>query len=250
MEWSRYTASLTADAARMAQVVDGHMDAKVPSCPEWTVTDLVHHLGEVYEHKTLCIRLGAEPKPWPPERGTTTPLTRMRTGLGNLLAEFTGREAASPAYTWYDPDQTVGFWARRMAQETAVHRADAELAAGVEITPIAEDIAVDGVDELLNIFFAWAVENWPEECAPVLAEGTGKPVVIATGDREFTVKMTPESVTVTEEESGEEAAVRISGDPTDVLLWLWRRVPDEKVTIEGDTEEAQRLHRMLASFTQ
>ncbi|MBB6037233.1 maleylpyruvate isomerase family mycothiol-dependent enzyme [Phytomonospora endophytica] len=250
MEWSRYTASLTADAARLAEVVDGHMDAKVPSCPEWTVTDLVHHLGEVYEHKTLCIKLGAEPQPWPPERAATAPLTRMRTGLGHLLAEFTGREAASPAYTWYDPDQTVGFWARRMAQETAVHRADAELAAGVAITPIAEDIAVDGVDELLTIFFAWAFARWPEECAPVVAEGTGEAVVIATGDREFTVRVTPESVTVTEGDTPADPAVRISGDPTDVLLWLWRRVPDDKVTIEGDAEEAERLHRMLASFTQ
>ncbi|MEV0645102.1 maleylpyruvate isomerase family mycothiol-dependent enzyme [Phytomonospora sp. NPDC050363] len=250
MEWSRYTASLTADAARLAEVVDGHMDAKVPSCPEWTVTDLVHHLGEVYEHKTLCIKYGAEPQPWPPERPTTTPLTRMRTALGHLLAEFTGRAAASPAYTWYEPDQTVGFWARRMAMETAVHRVDAELAAGVEITPIPEEIAVDGVDEILNIFFAWAYTRWPEECAPVIADGTGEPVVIATGDREFTVRVSPESITVTEGEEDVEAAARVSGDPTDVLLWLWRRVPDEKVTIEGDAEEAGRLHRMLASFTQ
>ena len=63
--------------------------------------------------------------------------------------------------------------------------------------------------------------------------------------------MSPEGVTVTEDDdSDEEASVRISGDPTDVLLWLWRRVGDEKVTIEGDAGEAERLHRMLASFTQ
>jgi hypothetical protein len=50
------------------------------------------------------------------------------------------------------PDQTVGFWIRRMAQETVVHRVDAELAAEVAPGAIPDDIALDGIDEFLIAF--------------------------------------------------------------------------------------------------
>ena len=48
---------------------------------------------------------------------------------GELIAEFGARQPTDPTPTWYDPDQTVAFWIRRMAQETVIHRMDAELAA-------------------------------------------------------------------------------------------------------------------------
>lgn len=85
------------------------MDARVPTCPEWSMADLIEHVAHVYLHKTECIRNG-QPKSWPPPRDAeVTPLTLMRQGLGDLLAEFTPREPTETVYTWYDPDQSVGF---------------------------------------------------------------------------------------------------------------------------------------------
>ena len=63
---------------------------------------------------------------------------------GELRAEFRAREPGAPAPTWFGPDQTVGFWIRRMAQETVIHRIDAELAAGLPVTPVPGDLAADG----------------------------------------------------------------------------------------------------------
>ena len=250
MEWSRYTTCLAVDAARLAEVVDAHMDDKVPTCPEWTGAELVHHLADVYEYVSEVFRLDAEPDgPWPPERGAVPPFTRMRTALGRLLADFTGREAGDRAHSWFEPDQTVGFWARRMGIDTAIHRADAELTAGLDITPIPDDVALGGIGEVLNVFFAGGRQQWPDRFEQALSGANGKPVVIAAGDQAYTVTVKPDDVTV-EEKDDDKAAARISGTPSDVLLWLWRRVPDEKVAIEGDTEEAARLYRMLAAFEQ
>ena len=45
-------------------------------------------------------------------------------------------------------DQTVGFWYRRMALETVVHRVDVETGFGVPRAVNAE-LAVDGIDEVV-----------------------------------------------------------------------------------------------------
>lgn len=45
---------------------------------------------------------------------------------------------------------------------------DAELAVGAPVGPIPDDLAVDGIDELLKVFVAYDVEKWPEDYAEVL----------------------------------------------------------------------------------
>ncbi len=48
---------------------------------------------------------------------------------------------------------TTGWVARRMTHEIAVHRIDAQRTAGPgAVTPIASPLAVDGIDELLDVF--------------------------------------------------------------------------------------------------
>ena len=66
-----------------------------------------------------------------------------------LTSKFAARRPEEQAYTWYSPDQRVGFWIRRMAQETVIHRVDAELADGELLAAIPADLAADGIDELL-----------------------------------------------------------------------------------------------------
>jgi hypothetical protein len=53
-------------------------------------------------------------------------------------------------WTWAD-DQTAGFWLRRITHDTLVHRLDAELAVGREVT-LAPDLAADSVSDLLEMF--------------------------------------------------------------------------------------------------
>src|SRR5256885_1549954 len=116
MEFPEFLDCLAADYDRMRTVVPHDLGAPVPSCPGWSVADLTRHLGEVYLHKTQCMREGVEPEPWPPKGlADEEPLALLERAYAGLIAEFAARAPADPAGSWYAPDKTVGFWIRRMA---------------------------------------------------------------------------------------------------------------------------------------
>lgn len=248
MQFSRMTSCLAADAARMAQAADGRMDAVVPTCPEWTAKDLLEHVAHVYLHKVECMRHG-RPASWPPPRDPEVPtLTLLRQSLGDLLAEFTPREPTETVYTWYDPDQSVGFWIRRMAHETVIHRVDAELAAGVAVGPIDEELAVDGIDELLRIFVGWSSHKWADGVREGVAKLLPRPVAVTTGEHTWVLRPDDGSIDV-ETEITDDVAVTVSGEPAPLLLWLWRRGDAEAITIDGDEAAADGLHELIGEFT-
>lgn len=143
-------------------------------------------------HKTLAIREGAEPDPWPPrELADEEPLARLDRAYAGLLAEFAAHVPDDPAGSWYTPDQTVGFWIRRMAQETVIHRIDAELGAGRPVAPVAADLAVDGIDELLRVFLAYSVTEWGEYFADILAGSPGRTYTVRTDGAAWRVRTGP-----------------------------------------------------------
>lgn len=76
----------------------------------------------------------------PPGINDGEPLALLDGAFTELLAEFAAHSPDDPAGTWYGPDQSVGFWIRRMAHETAIHRIDAEIAAGITATPVPDDV--------------------------------------------------------------------------------------------------------------
>ncbi len=207
----------------------------------WSVRDLVSHVAEVYEHKIACTSLGRVPDPWPPEwPADRDPIEWLGDAHQRLLEMFARSGPTTPSATWWPPDQTVGFWARRMAQETAVHRADAELAVGTP-TPVDAELAVDGVDEIL----VWLTGDWSDEPNDA---ATGRRVAISTGGRTWLVTLEREAVSVTEGSGTEDAT--LGGDPSDVLLWLWGRSPDESVVRSGDEDALRLLRSRLVLATQ
>src|SRR5436190_6650714 len=229
MEYPRLLECLDADYTRLRRVAARDLTAPVPSCPGWTVDDLVRHVGLVYRHKVESMRLGRQPESWPPDTSGEAALDLLDRQYRDLLAEFAARKPDEPTVTWYTPEQTVGFWIRRMAQETVIHRVDAELALGEQFAEIPDDLALDGIDEVLG-FVAFGSVEW-HEYATGLPGAALPPVLVRAGERRWLVRAAPEAVTVT---AGDGAAgATISGTPRDVLLWLWRRA-DGGVDRSGD----------------
>jgi uncharacterized protein (TIGR03083 family) len=245
-----YAKCLAADAARLRAASARDLSAPVPSCPGWTVTDLVRHVAEVYLHKTECMRRNARPEDWPPDLGGEQPLALFDRAYAALSAEFAARSPDSPAWTWYAPEQNVGFWLRRMAQETVIHRVDAELAAGVPISPIPDDLAVDGVDEVLERFLAYGSREWPEDFGDLLDELgdlDGRAVRVSAGERSWLVRVAKDGVSV----SGQgDSQASVSGAPQPVLLWLWRRAGDDVVEVGGDRALVAKVRELLGAATQ
>ena len=225
MEYAEFVDHVRADGVLLADTADGNIDAYVPSCPDWQVRDLVAHVAQVYEHKIASTELQRAPDPWPPDRpADRDPVEWFRDAHGRLLAMFQVHEPTDPSPTWWPDDQTVGFWARRMAHETAIHGADAELAFG-PATALDAALAVDGIDEFLTYF----VPD-DESGAPALAGSVHLHCTDAYG--EWTVTPGDDGVTVARDHAKADTALR--GAANDLLLVLWRRLPLDAVTVFGD----------------
>lgn len=243
MDRARYLDLLETDGRRLLEAARAaDLAAPVPSCAGWTVRDAVEHTAEVYEHKMACIAAGGQkvqswPPDWPADRD---PLQWFEDAHTRLLEVLRTTDPAAPSHTWWPDDQTAGFWVRRMAQETAVHRVDVEGAVG-QPTPVDDDLAVDGIDEVLELMLAgdWSIDPQP---------GSTGSVVVTTPGRSWLVTMTPEAVSLDDPAGGGDA--RVDGAPSDLLLWLWGRAPDTAVAATGDAQAVRRLRARLALATQ
>ena len=253
MDVSRYLDCLAADYSRLRAVAPSDLTAAVPTCPGWTVAGLTRHVGEVYLHKVAAMREGAEPEQWPPE-GTAEeePVALLDRAYAELRHEFAARRPEDPAGTWYGPDQTVGFWIRRMAQETVIHRIDAELGTARPVAPVPDDLAVDGVDELLKVFAAYSVAEWGRYFTDVLDGSPARSYTVRADGAAWRVRTGPGEFTGADG-ADEAADVTVSGPPTAVLRWVWNReTPGEagEVTVEGEPDAVAVLKRCIAVATQ
>src|SRR5262245_56113422 len=114
MDNARFLECLDADYRRMHDVIaQADMDARVPSCPDWTVKDLVEHTAGVYLHKVQSTERGSEElADWPPHLSGPTPLASFENAYAMLTNMFATHDPSDHSGTWYGPDQTVGFWIR------------------------------------------------------------------------------------------------------------------------------------------
>ncbi|MET8475618.1 maleylpyruvate isomerase family mycothiol-dependent enzyme [Streptomyces sp. NPDC006422] len=252
---SRYLDCLAADFALLRAAAASAPTAQVPSCPDWTATDLVRHVGQVYAHKTeavLAATPGTEPE-WPP-KGTDTeePFALLDRAYEELRTALTTHAPDAPSGTWYAPDQTVGFWIRRMAQETVVHRIDAELAAGGPVSPVPDDLAIDGIDELLKVFTAYAVTEWSDYFREPLADSPGRTYEVRADTEppaSWLIRTGPGPTFTVEDGgtgAGQPADATVSGSPEEVLRDLWNRAD----TAEGPApSEAMAELRMCLNIS-
>ncbi len=160
-----HTAVIDAETDRFTAAVEAaDPAAKVPTCPDWTVADLAWHLTEVHAFWARILSSGAltdedqevaeQAKPRRPDdlHGT---LRLLDTETADLIAELQARQDDQAAWSWFGSDQTVGFTRRMQLHEAVMHRIDAELAAGTDVTPIDAEVAVDGIRHAVEVMFAW-----------------------------------------------------------------------------------------------
>jgi uncharacterized protein (TIGR03083 family) len=254
MENARFLECLSSDYGRILAIVPGHLDDRVPTCPEWTVADLVRHLSAVYLHKAVTMREGTRPSEWPPDGlNDEEPVALLERAYAEVAGEFSRRAPEEVSETFYEPDQSVGFWVRRMAQETVIHRVDAELAVGVPVVPVPDDLAVDGVDELLKVFVAYDVEKWTEDYADVLDGSPEWSFAINTDGASWRVTTSPGRFDVAGEPGAARSDVTIGGSPAALLLWAWNReAPGDPsaVVIDGNPEALDVFRRCVVNATQ
>ncbi|MBG0852186.1 maleylpyruvate isomerase family mycothiol-dependent enzyme [Streptomyces spinoverrucosus] len=240
----RYCDEMAHQVGLLRSVVTSGADlsATVPTCPDWSLEQLVRHVGGALRWVDLLVRTRAQEMvptdqvpggSGPQARGDAAALDAWLADSGDLAVSAL-REAGPAASVWSwagVPDS--GFWARRMTHEITVHRADAALAAGLPYE-VAGDVAADAVDEWLEIVqFIQRVA--PHEAAKEL-RGPGKSIHLHATDAgpelnaEWLVELTDEGVIW--RRGHEKATVALRGPLTSVLLAFYRRLPLDSAEVE------------------
>ncbi len=217
------------------------LTAKVPSCPGWTVGDLLTHLGRVHRWVTdLVDRDSTEPFPYTDRPTEGDLLEWYRAGLSGLLDRLVRVDPQRPAWNFTPTAPKVaGFWARRQAHETAIHRWDADLAGGRDGTcDFTRELSADGVGEVLESLLPRLARREP------LASARGVVRVGCTDTRDdWLVTLAPGRVDAlrSTDHGHDHPDATITGPAGSVYLTVWGRRPPDTVTITGDTDLAALL---------
>src|SRR5687768_11244393 len=120
----------------MADLGRGDLSAAVPTCPDWTLGDLLLHTGRVHRWQTEAAREdhGEFPGEGTHSRGPAEGQSLsdwFQEGVDLAVATMSQVEPDAPRWTWaMGPGDVAQWYFRRITQETLVHRIDAELAVG------------------------------------------------------------------------------------------------------------------------
>jgi uncharacterized protein (TIGR03083 family) len=186
-----------------------NMRLAVPSCPDWTVLDLVVHLGNIHSWAATVVETGRaayglddRPSSHRSRRVAEWYLGRAE-DLYSVLRDI---PADKQCWNFAFGSGRVAFWQRRQTHETLMHGVDLALATGAE-ERLPAHLAADGVDEALTVFLhrmhsrgyaadltapiclratdvgrSWVVEpaqrgDFPAQASPVESRGGDRPLV-------------------------------------------------------------------------
>lgn len=214
--------------------------APVPTCPEWTVRDLVAHQGMVHRWAASLLRGEdvAEPEAW--ERAGAAeldPLEWLRDGAVELAkAVYDAPDDVRAPVFLKDAPAPRAFWARRQCHETTIHAVDAQASAlgrapkAEEIDWVDAEVAVDGIDELLGGFLTRRRSRlrMPEESVLVVRAHDAEPC--------WRLTLSPEPA-VTERLVGpadDDADWVIDGPSRELDLRLWNRADPAATAARAD----------------
>ncbi|WP_406096054.1 maleylpyruvate isomerase N-terminal domain-containing protein [Kitasatospora purpeofusca] len=243
-----------ATAFRAAVAAAPDLGAQVPTCPDWTLLDLVRHLGEGRRNWGIIVAAGpSEVRPDTSAALAGPAVPPEREALIAWLAESTRqlldalREAGpdSGCWTWW-PDsqapQTAGAVARHQLQEITVHTYDAQLVAGTA-QPLPEEVAVDGVDEFM--FTCVATKSaWPHEPAIVDYHATeGRSWRLRLDAEGALIARIPAPGTPGSEELAP-ADFSATATAAELVLAVYDRYPLKALKVEGDG----RIFEQLAAW--
>lgn len=231
-------------------------ESKVPTCPDWNAVELLKHLIRVHQFWAAVIgdrlteaEIGDFEKSRPELPDDPSQLQELRReASAAMLAALSARDPSEQAWSWFPPDQTVGFTWRMQTHEATMHRVDAELAAGLPISPIAAEVAADGIDHVVDVMWAWApadVERRVTGTIELKATDTGQSWLLNTfrWSGEAWGQTFDNQIGCQRADAGETVAT-VTGTAQDLDLLVWTRA-DRDVVRSGDQTALSELQAML-----
>ncbi len=247
MEINEHIAAVGHEAKLLAEAAkQGGIEAEVTDCPGWVMRDLVRHLAEIHLWAAARVAKRAT-NLWPedisehidswPDLAVFWPEDNelvdwyLQTNA-NLVEVLESAPLDLDCPTFLPAPSPLAMWARRQAHETAIHRYDAENAAGIK-TSFDPGLAADGIDEILAAFAPRG------SSFPIASPATMAVHASDTGDR-WSVRLTPEGISTSREDAP--ADVTVSGSANALYLALWNRGNDADVVVTGNREVFDTWH--------
>jgi uncharacterized protein (TIGR03083 family) len=232
-------------ACRAAVASAPSLDVRVPTCPEWTLFDLVRHLGEGHRSWAATVAAGpaasaksAPEGPAAPREGKAL-LAWLAASAQQLLDALREAGRDRGCWTWWGPSespQTCGAVARHQLQEVMVHTYDAQVSAGAP-QPLPDEAALDGVGEFLSTCCAWTAP-WPHGAADIdfhATEGRSWRLSMSADGGRTTRLPTPRATPAASADQGTGAAFASArGTAAELVLVFYDRIPIDSLQLDGD----------------
>lgn len=237
-----WLAALRSDAAACQAALHGPdvITAPVPSCPDWTVGDLLRHLGSIYQWVRGHAGRGVTDPPAGPATvpadapAATDPavISWFEDQQTTLLGFLDALDPDLPAWNRVPQAKTAVFWHRRMAHETALHRWDIQVATGLP-EPIETKLAGDTVTEVLDTTLHTQRRQGPTDVSGVVH------LIASDLGQEWYVRLRGEGVALLDtdtllDDDEHPARAAASGTASDLALALWGRVSLDILETAGD----------------
>ncbi len=230
LDYGSHLAALERECDVIIDASGEALDLPVPTCPDWNVSDLVGHLGDVFSFWRTQLETASPEGPAEPASRGVPPGVDMVEWLSaacaKLLSSLAVRDPEDRCWNWSGTELTAEWVCRRMALEAAVHRYDVELSIGSP-TPIARDLAVDGIDEWIGVHLATEV---PE--APGVSLGGVLCLACADAGAAWTVEVTTGRLRWRDGRGPADAV--LVGPASDLYLYCWNRRPLEVLELTGN----------------
>jgi uncharacterized protein (TIGR03083 family) len=212
--------------------------APVPTCPGWSIGDLLEHVGRVHGWVVSCLR--ADPTTSvllrdEPDGPTGAQRVDWYRSMHRTLLEELERAARCPKVAGPSGPTSPRFWSRRQAHETSVHRWDAEHALSTP-RPIEADWAIDAIDEFCEVFLPLSrpdARSLPRSLV-LRVPLSGPSWVLRFADR-----------AVTGCRGDRDGELVVEGKGPDLLLWLWGRPCAVSALAGVSSEEVNEVQRQL-----
>jgi uncharacterized protein (TIGR03083 family) len=242
VDFDRHCAEIVAQAALLTAYIDNSdLGLPAPTCPGWNVSQLMRHVDGGLRWANEIVRTRATaPPPDVALRDLSGFTDEDPSRLHESLTEAATRlqhaltDAGPDAAMWCPVgDGGSAFYARRFTHETAIHRADAAIALGVEYV-LDTDVAIDGVDEWLEL----GCLPFHFDVHPRMREllGPGRTIGLYATDTHtcWLLDFTGDVITWCRSDGAASAAIR--GTVADLLLTMYRRMPLDsgRIQVTGD----------------
>jgi uncharacterized protein (TIGR03083 family) len=239
-----HLAIIKGEADRIIAAYAKDPSGKVPWSDRWTVRTVARHVAGTHNVVAQVIRdrptadfggFGALAMPAKDDPGFPA---WFAAGTDALVEQCRATSPTEVCWSWHADGGTVGFWVRRMAQETLVHRWDAEAATGVVGPSMDPPVAADGIDELLDVFVSAgrALHNSPA--------GPAVHVSCTDTDQQWYLDLS-EVGSRTVHTEPIDVSLTLSGPAEALLLLLWGRLDAEAAGVKADGD-----HDVLTRWTE